>query len=481
MMRNDYVQGTNRKSRNTEYTREQLLSYAKCFTTDITTSPSTLTKTMDIISSIPSAFIRYGILFPLRCLSLSTSTVAFFTALPVAVTFKSDKLVSLSVKYYCKAILLSLGVKVNYIGNKPTLDSPHVFVANHTSYLDYILLSAHQFPHAVVMARHGGALGFLQNNGLNYLHSLTFDRSNVTERKDLSESLRKHVKAPENRGNPMIIFPEGTCVNNRYVIRFQKGAFELGVKVCPVGIKYYNTFGDPYWDTRKGFMHYAYYRMTRWITPVDVIYCEPQSPKEDEDAVEYSDRVKEIIASSAELEQVDFNGMAKRELLNVSKRGKRALRKEGERYDERNIIPTVKWGGGGAMVWGCFWGGGFGPLEIIDTSSVDQETYISILTNRFHPWFTNATLHQERDFIFQEDGASFHIDGYARWWKEPHQIRSFEQIERKRSLVKNLEQLKVVVQEESERMDDEFADQLVRSMKRRCEAVIKAKGGITEY
>jgi glycerol-3-phosphate O-acyltransferase 3/4 len=35
----------------------------------------------------------------------------------------------------------------------------------------------------------------------------------------------------------MIIFPEGTCVNNKYIIRFQKGAFELGVKVCPVGIK----------------------------------------------------------------------------------------------------------------------------------------------------------------------------------------------------------------------------------------------------
>lgn len=56
------------------------------------------------------------------------------------------------------------------------------------------------------MARHGGALGmkknfpqkkkkwhsyifkgFLQNNGLNYLHSLTFDRANITERRDLSE------------------------------------------------------------------------------------------------------------------------------------------------------------------------------------------------------------------------------------------------------------------------------------------------------
>ncbi|KAG0753501.1 hypothetical protein G6F29_011797 [Rhizopus arrhizus] len=41
-----------------------------------------------------------------------------------------------------------------------------------------------------------------------------------------------------------------------------------------------------------------------------------------------------------------------------------------------------KWGGDGAMVWGCFWGGSFRPLEIIDTSSVDQETYINILANK---------------------------------------------------------------------------------------------------
>ncbi|EIE82271.1 hypothetical protein RO3G_06976 [Rhizopus delemar RA 99-880] len=83
-------------------------------------------------------------------------------------------------------------------------------------------------------------------------------------------------------------------------------------------------------------------------------------------------------------------------------------------------------GGGGAMVWGCFWGGGFGPSEIIDTSSVDQETYIHVLANRFHPWFTNVTAHQERDFIFQEDSASCHTGGYARWWKKTHQIRGFE-------------------------------------------------------
>ncbi|KAG1491846.1 hypothetical protein G6F46_010138 [Rhizopus delemar] len=140
------------------------------------------------------------------------------------------------------------------------------------------------------------------------------------------------------------------------------------------------------------------------------------------------------------------------------------------------------------MVWRCFWGEDFGPLEIIDTSSVDQETYINILANRFHPWLANVTVYQERGFIFREDGDSCHTGGYARWWKETHQIKGFgywpaqspdlspiehvwnaleRRIERKRSPVKKLEQLKVALREEWERIDDEFAYRLVRSMKRR--------------
>jgi acyl carrier protein phosphodiesterase len=54
-------------------------------------------------------------------------------------------------------------------------------------------------------------------------------------------------------------------------------------------------------------------------------------------------------------------------------------------------------------------------------------------------------------------------------------------IERKRSSVKNLQQSKVTLQEEWARLDDEFAGRLVRSMKRRYEAIIKVKGGATEY
>ncbi|EIE83979.1 hypothetical protein RO3G_08684 [Rhizopus delemar RA 99-880] len=132
-------------------------------------------------------------------------------------------------------------------------------------------------------------------------------------------------------------------------------------------------------------------------------------------------------------------------------------------------------------------------------SIAEQRTFDSLL---IHSWSTNVMLHQERDFIFQEDGASCHIGGYSRRWKETHQIKGFEywpaqspylnpiervwnalekRIKRKRSSVKNLEQLKVVLRGKWERMDDVFTDRLVRSMKRRCEAVIKTKGCATEY
>lgn len=59
-------------------------------------------------------------------------------------------------------------------------------------------------------------------------------------------------------------------------------------------------------------MHYAYYRMTRWMTTVDVVYCEPQSPQED-DAVQYSHRVKRSL-----LVQQDLNKWILMELPSVN-------------------------------------------------------------------------------------------------------------------------------------------------------------------
>lgn len=46
------------------------------------------------------------------------------------------------------------------------------------------------------------------------------------------------------------MFPEGTCVNNEYVVMFKQGAFQLGKSVVPVAIKYNKVFVDAYWNSR---------------------------------------------------------------------------------------------------------------------------------------------------------------------------------------------------------------------------------------
>jgi 1-acyl-sn-glycerol-3-phosphate acyltransferase len=52
----------------------------------------------------------------------------------------------------------------------------------------------------------------------------------------VAKRLHEHIQHGDR--NPIIIFPEGTCVNNTSVLMFKKGTFELpNVDIYPVAIK----------------------------------------------------------------------------------------------------------------------------------------------------------------------------------------------------------------------------------------------------
>ncbi|VEL15586.1 unnamed protein product [Protopolystoma xenopodis] len=44
---------------------------------------------------------------------------------------------------------------------------------------------------------------------------------------------------------PLLIFPEGTCINNTSVMKFKKRCFEIGAVIHPVAIKVWICFGNP--------------------------------------------------------------------------------------------------------------------------------------------------------------------------------------------------------------------------------------------
>ena len=61
--------------------------------------------------------------------------------------------------------------------------------------------------------------------------------------------MKQHVRSPDS--TPLLIFPEGTCVNNEYCVMFKRGAFDLGATVCPIAIKYNKIFVDAFWHSKR--------------------------------------------------------------------------------------------------------------------------------------------------------------------------------------------------------------------------------------
>jgi glycerol-3-phosphate O-acyltransferase 3/4 len=103
--------------------------------------------------------------------------------------------------------------------------------------IDFIvLLQSHAY--SVVGQKHPGWVGFLQDSLLSSLSCIWFNRGESNDRKVVAERLRAHSHDPAKSDCPLLVFPEGTCVNNEYVVQFKKGVFELGVPINPIAIKY---------------------------------------------------------------------------------------------------------------------------------------------------------------------------------------------------------------------------------------------------
>ena len=232
---------------------------------------------------------RHAVLFPLRMLLLLTGVllffVAFFGAKPVFALLGAGRTAEARarwerscVQFLSQTFVASWTAVVRYHGPRPVPRPGRVWVANHTSMIDFIILTACS-PFAVIMQLHGGWVGFLQTQVLNALGCLWFNRTEVKDRALVAERMRAHVW--REGAAPLLIFPEGTCVNNRYCVMFKRGAFDLGgATVCPVAIRYDRVFVDAFWNSkRQSFTAHLMRLMRSWAVVCDVWFLEPQAQR----------------------------------------------------------------------------------------------------------------------------------------------------------------------------------------------------------
>ncbi|GAA0146378.1 hypothetical protein Leryth_012593 [Lithospermum erythrorhizon] len=257
--------------------------------------------------------IRYLILFPLRVMVLIIGWIIFLACyIPVHVILQGHdklrkKLERSLVKLMCGFFVASWSGIVRYHGSGPGNRPKQVLVANHTTMIDFIVLGqATAF--AATMQKHPGWVGLLQSTVLESIGCIWFNRAEAEDRKLVARKLREHVEGPDN-DVPILIFPEGTCVNNEYTLMFRKSAFELGCTICPVAIKYNNIFVDAFWNSSKqSFTNYLLRLMTSWALVCDVWYLEPQNLQPGETSIEFAERVKDMISVKAGLKKLPWDG-----------------------------------------------------------------------------------------------------------------------------------------------------------------------------
>ncbi|XP_045923335.1 glycerol-3-phosphate acyltransferase 4-like isoform X2 [Micropterus dolomieu] len=272
--------------------------------------------------------IRYCILLPLR-VTLAVTGIGLLIVLTTVVGFLPNRklrfFLSEKAHLMCYRICVrALTAIITYHNRENKPKNGCICVANHTTPIDVIIL-ANDGCYSLVGQVQGGLMGMMQRAMVKSSPHIWFERSEVKDRHLVAKRLGDHVA--DKTKQPILIFPEGTCINNTSVMMFKKGSFEIGCTVYPVAIK----FGDAFWNSSKfGMVNYLLRMMSSWAIVCSVWYLPPMNievkifvttlqrniwsiTEEGEDAVQFANRVKAAIAAQGGLTDLIWDGGLKRE------------------------------------------------------------------------------------------------------------------------------------------------------------------------
>jgi len=159
-------------------------------------------------------------------------------------------------------------------------------------------------------------------------------------------------------------------------------------------------------------------------------------------------------------------------------------RRSHEKYDISCLIPTVKLGNQGIMVWGCFMKNKIGPLIQV-SGRITGSVYIEVLKNNLLPFIDE--LGTDLEYIFQDDNAPVHRARVVKEWMEENEITNIlwptqspdlnpiehlwdvlkRKVRKHKPHSKNLNELMVVLEEKWYEIEPEILENLVESMPRR--------------
>ncbi|KAF2351812.1 Transposase Tc1-like [Trinorchestia longiramus] len=173
-----------------------------------------------------------------------------------------------------------------------------------------------------------------------------------------------------------------------------------------------------------------------------------------------------------------------------------AWRQQNEEYKPDCTIPTVKFGGGSIIVWGCFSSSWVDKVHIIE-GTMNGRKYCEILEEQLLP--SARLLKLKRGWKFQQDNDPKHTVNETKerlrmeeinileWPSQSPDMNQIENLWRELKLKiqkrdpNNITELKEICTEEWNKIAPETCKRLVVNYYKRLEAIINNKGYGTKY
>ena len=176
-----------------------------------------------------------------------------------------------------------------------------------------------------------------------------------------------------------------------------------------------------------------------------------------------------------------------------------AWKKKGESLSDRLVSPTVKFGGGSLMMWGCMSWEGVGYATRIE-GRMDADLYVSILEDELQQSIKYFKKRRQ-DLIFQQDNDPKHTSKKAKTWFQDHRIQVMEwpaqspdlnpiehlwqQLKQRLATYEHpaqgINELWERVEREWEEIDASVCQNLIEGLPKRVLEVYMAEGGYTTH
>ncbi|KAI0987841.1 hypothetical protein GJ496_004457 [Pomphorhynchus laevis] len=296
-----------------------------------TSHRNTVTSTLAWTVWVIGFLVRYLLLFPCR-LAIFINGLLYSSLYAIIMKLYFNSETKFKHKLKCWMGMLMFRMTSEVLSAVITIHNPEnkakpgsICVANHTSPIDVVILSTED-SYALTGQRQTGFFGFIEDVLSSTGDTIWFDRSKSDDRINVLKSIHEYVSSKSDK-LPVLLFPEGTCINNTSVMMFRKGSFEIDVPVYPVAIKYDQRLGDPFWNShRQGFFHYFLMMMTSWAIVVDVYYLPKMERMPAESAIDFAKRVKSAIANVGGFVNMEWDGMLKRSYPKVELKEREQLK-----------------------------------------------------------------------------------------------------------------------------------------------------------